>query len=215
MEGMTFIPNIWTAQDQCLSAVWEANVNDAIARYKTDSLIAFNELEIGSNAGGSALSVGEAVEGYRRLMHPFRGRVSLGAPATTFTGGGADGGWGWIKDFMSACHDCHIDFIPVHYFVSSWGDPGAAVTQFQAELGWLAENLNRPIWITEMAYSAPEEEEIWFLRAMIDFFEANDWVSRYSYRTAEEMVRPDGGVTRVGECYACFRTGSEGDSCCL
>lgn len=87
MEGLTFIPNIWTSRDECLSKAWEANVNDAIVRYKTDSLMSFNEPDMPAEVGGSNIPVGEAVAGYRRLMHPFRGRVALGAPQTTYSGG--------------------------------------------------------------------------------------------------------------------------------
>jgi hypothetical protein len=115
---------------------------------------------------------------------------------------------------MAKCTDCHIDFIPIHYFVQSWGSPDDAITDMQNELRWLAENLSRPIWITEMAYSGPEHEELQFMQGMIDFFEVNDWVSRYAYRTVEELHNPDGSLTRIGYCYACFRSGGEGDTCC-
>jgi uncharacterized protein YfiM (DUF2279 family) len=94
-NGMTFIPNIWTTRDQCLSHIWTGNVNSAISNYYTDSLIAFNEPDMGTGVGSSSLSIGEAVDGYRKLMQPFSGRVSLGAPATTYTGRGSEGGWAW------------------------------------------------------------------------------------------------------------------------
>jgi hypothetical protein len=50
---------------------------------------------------------------------------------------------------------------------------------------------------------------------MIDFFEGQDWISRYSYRRAEELTNPDGTLTLVGYCYLCFPTGSSGDTCCI
>ena len=116
---------------------------------------------------------------------------------------------------MAACTDCRIDFIPVHYFMESWGDVHSSIATMQENLRWIAENLHRPIWITEMAYWASEDEELFFLRGMLDFFESNDWISRYSYRTAEQMMNPDGSLTRIGHCYACFRSGGEGDTCCV
>jgi hypothetical protein len=72
-KGMTFIPNIWTTRDQCLSDIWTGNVNSAINNYYTDSLIAFNEPDMGTGVGGSSLSIGEAVDGYPKLMQPFSG----------------------------------------------------------------------------------------------------------------------------------------------
>jgi hypothetical protein len=203
-DGMTFIPNIWMARDTCLCDVWTNNVNDAIAHYKTDSLITFNEPEMDGVVGGSFLTVSEAVDRYRALMQLFAGRVSLGAPATTFTNPGSQGSWSckypllsWdsiqvvnpsppgLHDFLNSCKDCQVDSIPIHYFVSSSGNVGTFVEAFQTELRWLVETFKRPIWITEMHYDAPNQSDvIWFLRALIDFFEGQDWISRYSYRRA-------------------------------
>ena len=64
--------------------------------------MAFNEPEMSPNVGGSALSMAEAVDGYRRLMQPFAGRVSLGAPQTTYLGG-------WTCKIFSHRCDSHTN----------------------------------------------------------------------------------------------------------
>lgn len=216
MEGLIFTPTIWTATDACLANVWAGNVANARAHYRADALFSFNEPDQPTSVGGTALSIGTAVDGYRRLMQPYAGQLWLGAPATTYTKPGSQGGWSWLTQFLGACTGCQVDFIPIHLYLSTWGDVAAAVKLVETELTWLHQTTGKSIVINEMAYSgASVSEEVWFLSAVIDFFEQNDWIGRYSYRTAEQMTNADNSLTQVGYCYMCFRTGGSGDSCCL
>lgn len=62
------------------------------------------------------MSIDSAVAAWRAYMQPakdLKEKMYLGSPAVT---NGANGqGLDWLRDFISACKDCSIDFICIHW----------------------------------------------------------------------------------------------------
>ena len=57
------------------------------------------------------MSVSSAVDAWTREIEPLKKLgVKLGAPAVT------QRGQDWLAQFMAACLNCTIDFIPLHYY---------------------------------------------------------------------------------------------------
>lgn len=92
---------------------WSANANAAIA-HGTYHLLSFNEPDRCAS-GGSCMSAKDAANAYRTYMNPFSGRAYLGAPAVT----NGPSGMEWLKEFLSLCTGCHIDFVPLHWYDSA------------------------------------------------------------------------------------------------
>jgi len=75
----------------------------------TTHLLAFNEPDIDSQAN---LTVTTTVASYLDHMQAFAGKVKLGSPTVTNRGGHM--GLGWLKNFLSRCSSCTIDFVAIH-----------------------------------------------------------------------------------------------------
>ena len=66
-------------------------------------------------SGGSDISAKTAAEIWMQQIEPLAKQgVKLGAPACT----GAETGRQWTQEFLTACDNCTIDFIPVHVRMS-------------------------------------------------------------------------------------------------
>ncbi|KAH8674838.1 glycosyl hydrolase catalytic core-domain-containing protein [Tricladium varicosporioides] len=186
-----YVPMLWGLRDD---QNWESNAEKAILS-GTTHLLAFNEPDIDSQAN---LTVAAAVAGYLNHMQPFAGKVKLGSPAVT--NGGGHMGLGWLKDFLSRCSSCTIDFAVIHWYnggnVSAFKD---YVVQAHEDGGY------RPIWITEFRGPGSAEEEILFLEEVLPWLDSQDYVHRYAYFMASEGSLISGRVlSRIGETFASF-----------
>ena len=187
-----YVPKLWGLGDHIQN--WESNAEKAILS-GTAHLLAFNEPDVDSQAN---LTVPAAVAGYLDYMQPFSGKVELGSPA--ITNGGGNMGLGWLKNFLSRCSSCTIDFVAIHWY--NGGDAGAFkdyVVQAHEDGGY------RPVWITEFQGPGSEEEEITFLEEVLPWLDSQDYVHRYAYFMASEGSLISGRVlSRVGETFASF-----------
>lgn len=87
------------------TSAWNDDASSWIAA-GSKHLLAFNEPE---NVGQSNISPTAAADAYRQYMEPFAGRAQLGAP------GVSNDGRDWMKQFLSLCSECTIDFVPIHW----------------------------------------------------------------------------------------------------
>jgi hypothetical protein len=74
------------------------------------------------NAGGSCISVSDAVAGWKNYIQPFTNSnpvMYLGSPAVTNAAFTPTTGLGWLKSFMDQCNGCNIDFINIHWYDSA------------------------------------------------------------------------------------------------
>jgi hypothetical protein len=76
-------------------------------------------------------------------MMPFAKRASLGAPAVT----NGPNGLPWLRQFLSLCTGCKIDFLPIH-----WYDAADNAAYFYWYLNQIrVAGANRDVWITEVS----------------------------------------------------------------
>jgi hypothetical protein len=191
-SSIEYVPMLWGLRDPMQN--WESNTEKAIMS-GTTHLLSFNEPDIDSQAN---LTVTAAMTGYLDYLQPFTGKVKLGSPAVT--NGGGHMGLGWLKDFLSGCSSCTIDFVAIHWY--NGGNAGAFkdyVVQAHEDGGY------RPVWITEFQGPSSEEEEITFLEEVLPWLDSQDYVHRYAYFMASEGSLISGRVlSHVGETFASF-----------
>ncbi|KAA6412437.1 MAG: hypothetical protein FRX48_03427 [Lasallia pustulata] len=95
------------------TSVWAANVKSCISNNGTAAVLAFNEPDQCGNSG-SCIQLPDAVSAYQTYMMPLAGTVALGAPAVINRGRSA--GLTYLKNFLSACTNCHFAFFPIHWY---------------------------------------------------------------------------------------------------
>lgn len=110
-SGVNYVPLLW-GTDSSFTDIWSDNAAAAIAAGSTH-LMSFNEPDLSSQ---SNLSPAEAATAYKTYMEPFAGQAKLCAPAVT--NGGGDMGLTWLAAFMTACSDCTIDCVSIHWYDS-------------------------------------------------------------------------------------------------
>lgn len=135
-------------------------------------LLAFNEPDLSTQ---SNISPADAAAGYKTYMEPFAGQAKLGGPAVT--NGGSPAGLTWLGDFLEACNDCTIDFVPIHWYDSATNF-GYFVSYIQD--AYIASG-NRTLWITEFGASGSDEEQVAFLQSVMPWLDSLDYVERYAY----------------------------------
>jgi hypothetical protein len=108
-SGFEYVPMLWGNKAGFYDS-WSSNANSAISSGSTH-LLAFNEPDLPEQ---SNMDVATAVADFKTHMQPFAGKAKLGAPSVT--NGGAPMGLTYLGNFMTACSDCTIDFIPVHWY---------------------------------------------------------------------------------------------------
>ena len=107
---------------------------------------------------------------------PLAGTLALGAPAVTNGGGSA--GLTYLKNFLTACTNCHFDFFPIHWYGAASDTAGfqSHVSEAYAVVG------NKPLWVTEFGTtggSAAEVQE--FLQTVSKWMDGSEMVARYSF----------------------------------
>lgn len=134
-----YVPMLWGTQnyhtDQWFDNAWYW-VNEGGSGH----LLAFNEPERPDQAN---MSPDQAAGAYRQYMQPFIGHAQLGAPAVS------NDGYNWLSQFLQSCSDCHIDFIPVH-----WYNDQSLEFDFENFINSICALGNgRQVWITEVEYT--------------------------------------------------------------
>ncbi|KAK4079034.1 CAZyme family GH128 [Trichoderma harzianum] len=162
-----FVPMLWGTQSYHTTQ-WFDNAWYWINNGGSGHLLAFNEPELGSQAN---LSPGDAANAWRQYMEPFYGHAQLGAPAVS------NDGYNWISQFLQACSDCHIDFIPIHWY-NDW----TLEADFENWVNSICSlGGGRQVWITEFQAGGNADQEATFLQSAIPFLDNNPCVYRYSY----------------------------------
>lgn len=199
--AIEFVPMLWSTAS-VLTSVWSANVAAAKAQYRTKAVLGFNEPDLCWD-GTSCISVADAVSGWLQYMEPLKGSVRLGAPAVSNS---AQPGQGleWLQSFLSACSNCTVDFVPVHWY----GDPGDVagfqnhVTQAYAAAG------GRSLWITEFGtQSGTASQTYQFLTSVMAWMDGGSgkgMVERYAWfmDAAGNLINANGtGLSDLGTLY--------------
>ncbi|KAK0114834.1 hypothetical protein ONS96_013317 [Cadophora gregata f. sp. sojae] len=194
-KNLEYVPMLWSnGADH--TRQWVTNANAAIAR-GSYHLLSFNEPDRCAS-GGSCMSPKDAANAYRTFMVPFAGRAYLGAPAVT----NGPSGMKWLKEFLSLCTGCHIDFVPIH-----WYDSATNVGYFKNYIADAHAVAGHDLWITEFNGSGSSAEKESFLRTVIPWLDAQSYITRYSWfwcdakSTLGAIVDKKGNPTSLGIVY--------------
>ncbi|MCJ1363399.1 hypothetical protein MMC16_002506 [Acarospora aff. strigata] len=191
-SAFQFVPMLWGLQSVHTSG-WQAAATAAIATGATH-LLSFNEPDLGSQ---SNLSPAQAVAGHKTHMQPFAGRAKISAPAVT------NAGLKWLDQFLTACTDCTIDFVPVH-----WYDSATNIVYFKNYItDAIAAAKGRPIWLTEFGAAGTQAQQVAFLKEVMPWLDAQAKVERYAYFGVFDGKLVSGTEMSVlGQTFASFTT---------
>jgi hypothetical protein len=111
----------------------------------------------------------------------------------------------YLRDFMTACSDCQIDHIAVHWY-DNFPSLRAYIESNASLEGWV--QFDKPIWLTEFSLgggaTVAQQEE--FMRAAIPYLESQPNVFRYAWFSADpipnaRLLNSDGTPTALGQVY--------------
>ncbi|KAF3400913.1 Alkali-sensitive linkage protein 1 [Talaromyces pinophilus] len=161
-----FVPMLWgTASDH--TTQWFNNAWYWLNNGGSGHLLAFNEPE---QSGQSNLTPQQAADAWRTYMEPFVGHAQLGAPAVS------NDGYEWLSEFLQACSDCNIDFVPIH-----WYNDASLESDLENWVNSVCSLTGRQVWLTEFQAYGSIDDQSNFLRSAIPFLDDNDCVYRYAY----------------------------------
>jgi hypothetical protein len=190
---LEYVPLLWGASSSFTNN-WISAATKALASGSTH-LMSFNEPDLDTQAN---LSPEAAAAAYKTYMDtPFAGKAQLGSPAVT--NGGGSMGLTWLGNFISACTDCQIDFVCIHWY--NGGDASAFMSYIDTAY---AAGGNRPLWITEFQGEGDTNAQNTFLQTVIPQLDASPKVARYAYFMASDGVLLSSGSTlsTLGDTFA-------------
>ncbi|KAI8937966.1 hypothetical protein NX059_005647 [Plenodomus lindquistii] len=180
--NVEFVPMLHSIRDDHIGT-WYDNAMKAINgnRDAPTHLLGFNEPDnCIPDAGGSCMSVGTAVAGWKQHMQPLKsakGAMFLGSPAVTNSADTPSSGLGWLRSFMEQCTGCDIDFINIH-----WYDSSPNVAYFKQHIQATRKIAQgRPIWITEFKPTGSDSAIKAFLEEVMPWLDASSDIHRYAY----------------------------------
>ena len=135
---LDFVPMCW---GQAAAQDFLSNVESALQKgSKISYVLGFNEPDTTSAVGGSSLNPQVAAQVWMQYIEPLASKgVKLGAPACS----GAPTGLQWLREFFTACDQCTIDFVPLHWYGNFEG--------LASHVGEYIAAFNRSTWVTEFA----------------------------------------------------------------
>ncbi|KAF2463430.1 uncharacterized protein BDR25DRAFT_329670 [Lindgomyces ingoldianus] len=198
-----FVPMLWSDTSDHTSR-WFDNVDKAV-KAGTWHVLSFNEPDGCANGGSCMQDIGRAVYAYRQYIHPlyakYDGNVRLSAPAVT--NGAPPMGLDYLRRFLSACNDCRIDWVVIHWYGAA---DNSGDFKKHAQEAYEAGG-KRPIWITEFGAYGSEDQIIGFLNDVLPWLDHPDqkYIYRYAYQWAAPGSLVNGvgdGLSAIGQLYA-------------
>jgi hypothetical protein len=185
---------LWGLKNE-MTAEWPEAVSSALDSGSTH-LLAFNEPDLSSQ---SNIGYQAAADGYMTYMQPYAKKAQLGAPAVTNGNPDSGMGLGYLKNFLSACTECTIDFVPIH-----WYDSATNIPYFKSYIQQAYEaGGNRNLWITEFGASGSAAEQQTFLETVLPWLDAQDYVERYAYFMVSDGSMVTGtSINDLGKTFA-------------
>jgi hypothetical protein len=179
VSGLEYVPLLHSNQDWCTTG-WTQNVANARKNYNVKSVLSFNEPDQ-YGGGGSGMTVSAAIDAHKKYIQPLASSgLKIGSPSVT-NGGGANMGISYLKDFLTGCTGCQIDFVVAHYYgTSNAQDFKNYITKFH-------DTFQKPVWITEFGVNPGQGDANQFLKDVLPFLESTEWIQRFAYH----MVAPD------------------------
>ncbi len=206
VAGLEFVPMIWGA-----AALQNATAQlPAGARY----LLGFNEPNF---FGQSNLSAQAAAELWPQVEAIAKAKgLDLVSPAVNYCGDDESktgpchdtNPVSYLEDFFTACANCRVDYIAVHWY-------NCTASELQFYLGQF-RRFNKLIWLTEFACAYGGDTSVAgqeaYMRAAVPILEADGHVQRYAWFSGDPMpsakLLENGSLTPLGKVYAALPRGA-------
>ncbi|THV03872.1 hypothetical protein K435DRAFT_240184 [Dendrothele bispora CBS 962.96] len=162
-SGIEYVPMQWGAGGI-------ENLSNAMASQQSKHLLAFNEPDFDQQ---SNIDPNFAAQLWMQYIEPLKSSgIKLGGPAVSSGATGVP----WLQAFFSACSNCTIDFIPIHWY-------GVGVEGFYDYMWQVHSQFgNRTVWVTEYADTSLNETDVEsFLNQTTTYMDGLDWVERYAW----------------------------------
>lgn len=195
-----YVPMLWNISHNLHAAHWRERAEGAIAA-GTRHLLAFNEPDLPTQAD---MDIEQSVAGWMDFMEPFhskyQGDIKLGSPSVCASPE-EHIGLSYLQDFLDRCHECHIDFIAIHWYGLANND---GIQQLKDHVGKARDIAGgRAIWLTEFKSDGTDQQQAEFLSKILPWLDdiANG-VQRYAYFMLDTMVNASFTFTEAGSVYA-------------
>ncbi|KAJ7367097.1 glycosyl hydrolase catalytic core-domain-containing protein [Mycena albidolilacea] len=162
-SGIEYIPMQWGAADIEKLAV-------TVKGLGAKTILAFNEPDF---AEQSNMNATYAAQLWMQYIEPLKADgIRLGGPAVSSGATGRP----WLDEFMSACSQCTIDFIPLHWYGEGTGGFYDYIYQIHGQYP------NHTLWITEYASTTANDSVVLdFMNTTIAALDTLDFVERYAW----------------------------------
>jgi len=134
------------------------------------TILTFNEPDFDQQ---SNINATYAAQLWMQYIEPLKqDGIRLGGPAISSGATGRP----WLQDFMSACSQCTIDFIPIHWYGDGTGGFYDYLYQINGQFP------NHTLWITEYAETSSNDSVVLdFMNQTITTLDGLDFVERYAW----------------------------------
>ncbi|EOA84932.1 hypothetical protein ACJQWK_06664 [Exserohilum turcicum] len=199
--GTMFVPMMHKPSDSTPED-WLANVDKAVKK-GTTAVMGFNECDIASQCN---LSPEAACTAWKSYMNPIKSAhpdVTIIGPSVS--NGQAPLGLDWLSRFHSSCPDAIVDAVNIHFY-DIYDDK--TIDRFTAHVEKAAEVYGMKVFVTEFGLNsgtATQDQAASFLKQCMDYLDASDKVSGYSWfmvGTGENQLNVGTGLSPVGKVYA-------------
>ncbi|RMZ66705.1 TIR2 Cold shock induced [Pyrenophora seminiperda CCB06] len=196
---LEYVPLLHSNEQWCTEG-WLDNIANARKKYKVSHVLSFNEPDqVGG--GGTGMDVASAVATHQAFIQPLAAQgLRIGSPAVT-NGNEPGKGMEWLKNFVSSCSGCQLDFVVTHYY--AWDK----AEDFKTYLQKFHATFNKPVWVTEFGVTSGDADE--FLRQVLPWMDAQPWIERYAYHmvapatNTKFLINANGqGLSSTGQVYA-------------
>jgi hypothetical protein len=178
--------------------VWGAPLPSSVAQ--AQYLLTFNEPDNSQQYVGSNLSATKAASYWPQIQS-----LAQAAGIPYIVSPAVQSQLTWMQSFMSACTNCQIDYIAVHFYGCSLNTTG----QFIGLAQYLQQfyQFNKPIWLTEFSCDPTKSvaAQTAYMQAAVPYLESEPHVFRYSWFSASKipnaMLTQGGALNSLGQVY--------------
>lgn len=202
-QSLDFVPTLADLTSDSLP-YWDSNVKKALAR-QTSGTCHLQFLNEPDQPGQKAFTdPASAAAAFKKYMNNYAApNVKLGSPSVT---NGVVNGMGleYLKNFLTACQGCTIDFVPVHWY--GCGD-GCSVAQdvdlFKKQIQDAIDVANgKPLWIPEFQHLGSLDSQKEFLLIVLPWLDSKPEIERYAYfMVAENHLLTNGQLNELALAY--------------
>ncbi|KAJ7095733.1 hypothetical protein B0H15DRAFT_68614 [Mycena belliarum] len=162
-SGIEYMPMQW-------GAAGIENLAVTVKGLGSKTILTFNEPDFSEQ---SNINATYAAQLWMQYIEPLKASgIRLGGPAVSSSTTGRP----WLTDFMAACSQCTIDFIPIHWYGEGTGGFYDYLYQVHGQFP------NHTLWITEFAETSSNDSVVLnFMNETITALDGLDFVERYSW----------------------------------